>query len=177
MKEASKLLFVVIVIVLSSMACDLPLLPTPDSGPQLNTPPTEPPEPPPPQSSCDPVADEIHIAGSASNIKQVGGGSYPDNCSLFCMHVPPGYTGFSIWIQDFSVDLDLYVDTSLSILDVNNQGQWSSTNTGTEMDGVDIAIPGAEFPTGPLYIQVCSYSGVASSFTLNISALTANIGQ
>jgi hypothetical protein len=92
--------------------------------------------------------------------KSVQGGSYPDACEVFCLWVPDG-SRLDIGISDFDVDLDIYVDVDLSVLQFEDHGRWESNAYGTGDEEVTIYDPGGRY-----YMQVCSYEGVASSFTL-----------
>ncbi len=79
------------------------------------------------------------------------GGAYPDNCSLYSLSVPAGRR-LDIGIRDFTVDLDIYVDRNLSVLQYDDHGQWTSNDYGTGDESVTIYNP-----EGRYYIQVCAY--------------------
>jgi len=91
----------------------------------------------------------------------VSAGTYPDACNFYCLWVPDNGTSLEIGISDFDVDLDLYVDTNISVLAFEDHGQWESNAYGTGDEAVSIFNPGGRY-----YIQVCSYEGLASPFTL-----------
>jgi hypothetical protein len=93
--------------------------------------------------------------------KSVSGGSYPDACEVFCLWVPDG-SRLEIGISNFNVDLDIYVDVNLSVLQYEDHGQWESNAYGTVDESVSISNPGGRY-----YMQVCSYEGLASGFTLH----------
>ncbi|MGD8815440.1 MAG: PPC domain-containing protein [Anaerolineales bacterium] len=91
----------------------------------------------------------------------ISGGSYPDNCTVYCLWVPDNGSRLEIGISGFDTDLDLYVDTNLSVLEYEDHGQWESNDYGTGDESVSISNPGGRY-----YIQVCSYEGVPSGFTI-----------
>ena len=92
--------------------------------------------------------------------QRVQAGNYPDTCEFYCLWVPDG-SQLDIGISDFNVDLDLYVDTNISVLAFEDHGQWESNAYGDGDEEVSIFNPGGRY-----YIQVCSYEGLASTFLL-----------
>lgn len=92
--------------------------------------------------------------------EHVNRGGYPDCCEVYCLWVPEG-DRLEIGISDFDVDLDIYVDTDLTVLQFSDHGQWESNAYGTGDEQVTIYNPGGRY-----YIQVCSYEGLASDFVL-----------
>jgi len=94
---------------------------------------------------------------------QVEQGSYPASCSFYCLWVPESGSSLEIGISRFGVDLDMYVDTNLSVLasSETGTGRWESDNYGSGNESVTIGNP-----SGRYYIQVCSYEGEASTFNL-----------
>lgn len=108
--------------------------------------------------SCDPETQRVEMNQRLA--LQVEGGSYPDTCEVYCLWVPAG-SQLEIGISDFSVDLDIYVDVDLSVLAFSDHGRWESNAYGTGDEQVSIMNP-----EGRYYMQVCSYEGVASGFTL-----------
>jgi hypothetical protein len=92
----------------------------------------------------------------------ISGGSYPDTCTVFCLWVPDGGSSLDIGISGFDVDLDMYVDTNLSVLEYEDHGQWESNAYGTGDESVSISNPGGRY-----YIQVCSFEGTPSGFTID----------
>ena len=97
---------------------------------------------------------------NTSLIGYVTSGTYPDTCFVYCLSVPAGRS-LEIGIRDFSVDLDMYVDMDLSVLAYSDHGAWESNAYGTGDEAVSINNPAGEY-----YIQVCSYEGLASDFTV-----------
>jgi hypothetical protein len=88
-------------------------------------------------------------------------GGYPQSCSHFCLWVPDSGSSLDIGISRFNVDLDLYVDTDLSVIELDDHGQWESNNYGSGNESVTIENPGGRY-----YIQVCSFEGKASTFNM-----------
>jgi hypothetical protein len=108
---------------------------------------------------CDPQTERVEM--NTSLTYSVQGGTYPDACEVFCLWVPEG-SRLVIGIRDFNVDLDIYVDTDLSVLQYEDHGRWESNAYGTGDEQVTINNPGGRY-----YMQVCSYEGVPSSFDLH----------
>jgi hypothetical protein len=79
-------------------------------------------------------------------------GAYPGGTILYAVQVPSG-SSLTIGIADFTIDLDIYVDTDLSILDANDVGQWKSDAYGLGDESVAI-----RNPSGLYYIQVKTYN-------------------
>lgn len=90
----------------------------------------------------------------------VSGGTYPDTCGIYCLWVPEG-SSLEITISGFDSDLDLYVDTDLSVLEYGDHGLWVSNDYGNGDELVSIPDP-----SGRYFIQVCSYEGLQSDFTM-----------
>lgn len=112
------------------------------------------------KDACDPAAC---IEMNRSYDDHTTGGDYPVGCSLYSLTVPAGRR-LEIGIRDFTIDLDLYVDRNLSVLQYEDHGQWESNDYGTGDESITISNP-----DGRYYIQVCSYSvdeSVESDFTL-----------
>ena len=130
------------------------------------TPPIKTPVPPSPTNApeplvggdCDPDIERVEM--NTSITKSVQGGIYPETCEVFCLWVPRG-SWLDIRISGFGVDLDIYVDIDLSVLQWEDHGRWESNTYGTGDELVTISNPG-----GAYYMQVCSFDGVPSDFTL-----------
>lgn len=88
-------------------------------------------------------------------------GDYPDNCEFYCLWVPENGDQLQISISNFDVDLDLYVDTNISLMAFEDFGEWISNEFGDGDEFVQISNPGGRY-----YIQVCSPNVLASPFTL-----------
>ncbi len=151
-----------VVFILPILACGGTTSPTNTPVP----PPTDTPRPPTPTNTpepfvggeCDPVSERVEMNSSVT--RNVQGGTYPDTCEVYCLWVPDG-SRLDIGISDFDVDLDIYVDIDLSVLEYSDHGRWESNAYGTGDEEVNIYGPGGRY-----YMQVCSYEGVPSSFTL-----------
>jgi hypothetical protein len=109
--------------------------------------------------AVDPRAQLIEL-GQTYTEHISGGTAYPDNSKLYALVAPSG-SRLQIGISGFDVDLDIYVDTDLSLLDYDDHGTWQSNAYGTVDEEVSIGNP-----SGVYYIQVCSYEAVESDFTL-----------
>jgi hypothetical protein len=110
---------------------------------------------------CDPDTQRIEVNQQYTEFIQ--GAPYPDGCRVYCLWVPAG-SRLKLGIKDFTIDLDIYVDKDLSILEYSDHGQWSSNAYGTGDEEVTISNP-----EGRYYMQVCSYetaSTVKSNFTI-----------
>lgn len=107
---------------------------------------------------CDPNTERVVINTSVP--MSVSGGTYPDTCEIYCLWVLAG-SSLEIGISDFDVDLDIYVDTDLSVLEYGDRGEWRSNAYGTVDELVLIPEPGGRY-----YIQVCSYEALPSDFIL-----------
>jgi len=110
--------------------------------------------------ACD--TGTIALPANESMQGQVSGGAYPNNCVIYCLWVPEGGNQMDITISGFDEDLDMYVDQSLGILQEDDFGQWYSNDAGSGNESVNIEGPGGRY-----YIQVCSYEGTPSSFTID----------
>jgi len=105
--------------------------------------------------------DALPIEMNTTVEQSVQAGTYPDICEFYCLWVPEGGSRLDISITNFDVDLDLYVDTNISVLAFEDHGQWESNAYGDGDESVSIFGPGGRY-----YIQVCSYEGLASTFLL-----------
>ena len=104
--------------------------------------------------------DALPIEMNSETEQSVQAGTYPDTCEFYCLWVPDG-NQLDIGISNFNVDLDLYVDTNISVLAFEDHGTWESNDYGDGDEEVSIFNPGGRY-----YVQVCSYEGLASTFLL-----------
>lgn len=105
--------------------------------------------------------DAIPIDMNTTLQFEVQSGNYPDTCEFYCLWVPENGNQLEIGISNFDVDLDLYVDTNISVLAFEDHGAWESNAYGDGDESVWISPAGGRY-----YIQVCSYEGLYSPFTL-----------
>jgi hypothetical protein len=116
--------------------------------------------------TCDPrsaaIQPNVSVAGHIDATDQ----GYPDNCTYYCLWLPGGESGLDVTLSDFSVDLDLYMVYGEYDEILNSDPEsatWSSNEFGTADEVVSVPNPGTD---AAYYIEVCSYEGSASDFTL-----------
>jgi hypothetical protein len=125
--------------------------------------PTRTPPPAEPVGSCESTDQELEL-GRAYNLDVPASRTYPGPCHYYCVRVPEGGETLEFSLTGFDVDLNIYVDRDLSVLEYSDHGQWESSTSGSGDEFVSIFSPEG----GPYYAQVCSYEGLASAFTLQI---------
>jgi hypothetical protein len=143
--------------------------PTPTATPTATATPTVTPTPVPtrtpppaePVGSCESTDQELEL-GRAYNLEVPASRTYPGPCHYYCVRVPEGGERLEFSLTGFDVDLNIYVDRDLSVLEYSDHGQWESSASGSGDEFVLIFSPEG----GPYYAQVCSYNGLASPFTL-----------
>lgn len=91
-------------------------------------------------------------------------GSYPDNCQYYCVDVTAGSNQLDIELAGMEVDLDIFVqfDNPVFTSDPNAPDTWTSNEYGTTDEFVNIPGPSE----GTYYLEICSYEGDPSPFTL-----------
>ena len=149
MEKKIPILVPIVLLILLAMACDLPFLGNGDGGDSSFV-----------GGECESGTTRLQMNTRTSG--QVSGGPYPDNCTVYCLWVPDDGSRLEIGISGFDTDLDMYVDTNLSVLQFDDHGQWESNDFGTGDESVSISNPGGRY-----YIQICSYENVASGFTID----------
>jgi len=145
MKSKWSILFVIVLFVLPALACG-PFSSSTTSSETFTG------------GDCD--SGSIRVEMNTTTQQSVSAGDYPDSCKYYCLWVPEDGSKLDIGIRDFDIDLDMYVDTDLSVLTFEDHGQWESNAYGDGDESVSISNPGGRY-----YIQVCSYEGLASNFT------------
>jgi hypothetical protein len=113
---------------------------------------------------CEGNTTRLNVNASA-NGNITGGTSFEQVYQMFCLWVPDNGSRLTIQISGFSssVDLDLYVDREYStLLSESGFGEWYSNGVNTTSEEVTINNPGGRY-----YIQVVSYDGSPSSFTIS----------
>jgi hypothetical protein len=151
MKSKRYLLLIIVLFVLPALACGLP---NTNTSSDTNTTSEETFV----GGECD--SGSIRIDMNTSTQQSVDAGDYPASCRYYCLWVPEDGNKLDIGISNFDIDLDMYVDTDLSVLTFEDHGEWESNAYGDGDESVSI-----NNPDGRYYIQVCSYEGLASSFT------------
>ena len=96
------------------------------------------------------------------------GSGYPGNCQRWCTRVPEGGSTLGIDLTGFVVDLDLYVANTFEGITgeeiiYGETYTWMSRMGGTADEGVAIDGPAG----GTYYIEVCSFNGDPSPYTLS----------
>ncbi|MEZ0396142.1 MAG: PPC domain-containing protein [Anaerolineales bacterium] len=113
---------------------------------------------------CEGNSTRLNMNSSASG-RIAGGTTFEQVYQMFCLWVPDNGSRLVIEISGFGtdVDLDLYVDRSYNnLLSESGFGEWYSNDVGTTSEQVTINNPGGRY-----YIQVVSYDGSPSSFTIS----------
>jgi hypothetical protein len=152
MKSKRTLLFIGLLFLLPALACGIPnITTTTDTNTTSEETFTG--------GECD--SGSIRLEMNTSTQQSVDAGNYPDSCRYYCLWVPEDGSSLEIGISNFDIDLDMYVDTDLSVLTFEDHGEWESNAYGDGDESISI-----DNPSGRYYIQVCSYEGLASSFTM-----------
>jgi len=122
--------------------------------------------------TCDAPAVAIGLGTAVESALEATSDPYPATATYYCVGVPPGTDRLTIDLTGLSADLDLYVGFG-SIESVQGfetaEGEtydWLSNQFGTGDERVEIANP----ETGVYYMEVVSYAGEGSEFTLRAAA-------
>jgi hypothetical protein len=169
------LLMVFVTLMLAILACGPISEPTPTP---TNTPvpptatPRPSPTPRPTPVTCESLGDRastvpIELGESYDYQMPASAGYYPSNCLYYCVGVPDSLGALDIGIENFSIDLNLYIGRgSIDVLndsDVVDGSDWYSHHT-VDAQAESVSIPA---PIGDVYyIEVCSYDGRPGAFTL-----------
>ncbi len=121
-------------------------------------------------ASCDNPAQPIALGSTTQSQLAATRNPYPANATYYCVDVPGGTRNVTIQLSGLSADLDLYVGhgaiSTVQGVDIS-QGQnyqWKSNAYQNVDETVEIANPQA----GIYYIEVVSFEGNGSNFTLNV---------
>ena len=163
-----KIVFAGVALMLVGLACTCGgLIPEVPGGDPL-----PPPDGPPPAvgGSCDPLSTAIQPGTGYSGSLAATAEDYPANCAYYCVYAPPGAGALDVSLSDFDVDLDMYMGygdiTSVRGADPDAT-PWVSNEFGTDDEFISIPNPAAD---SAYYIEICSYEGEASNFTLQATA-------
>lgn len=116
----------------------------------------------PPALTCEAPANPIMI-GAMTHGEITAAQSYPENARYYCFSIPEGVQSLTVTLSGMTADLDLYVGSgSITSVQGNEAYEWMSNVTGTADDTITVNQPAA----GVYYVEVVSYEGVASRFTL-----------
>lgn len=119
--------------------------------------------------TCEAPAAAIAMGGTMNgDIPAVQ--SYPENARYYCFQTPQGATSVTVTVSGMSADLDLFMGSN-TISSVQGQAlqqgqtyEWMSRNEGTADDSVTITNP----TPGIYYIEIVSYQGEASPYTISV---------
>ncbi len=122
--------------------------------------------------TCDPPAVAMGLGTAVESAMEATSDPYPATATYYCVGVPPGTSRLTIDLTGLSADLDLYVGLGSieSVQGFETQAgetyDWLSNQFGTGDERVEITDPEA----GVYYIEVVSYAGEGSEFTLRAAA-------
>lgn len=121
-----------------------------------------------PQSAgavCDPDAIPLVLGTPTEGVIEATGLPYPANAVYYCVEIPRATGRVTVDLTGMTSDLDLYVGLG-SIADVQYQWDWESAGGGTAEEHIAIAPP----PAGLYYLEVLSFLGERSGFTILVTA-------
>ncbi|MCR6643777.1 MAG: PPC domain-containing protein [Terricaulis sp.] len=112
--------------------------------------------------TCEAPANPIMI-GAMTHGEITAAQSYPENARYYCFSIPQGVQSATVTLSGMTADLDLYVGSgSITSVQGNEAYEWMSNVSGTGDDTITINQPVA----GVYYVEVVSYEGLASRFSL-----------
>jgi hypothetical protein len=124
----------------------------------------------PAPAACDPPAVGIAVGAPVQSQLQATSRPYPANATYYCFAAPAGAQSLTISLTGLAADLDLYVGhgsiTTVQGVDLSRGDtyQWKSNDFGSGDEHVTINQP----QPGIYYIEIASYEGQASPFTLSV---------
>jgi len=123
-------------------------------------------------TSCESLDDRastvlITLGETYSEEMHSSAGSYPGNCLYYCLGVPANLSSLDIGITGFENELNLYIGRgSIDVLNDNDVSGGSDWYSHTAQDGVDESVSIPSPVSDVYYIEVCSFDGRPSPFTL-----------
>ncbi len=130
-------------------------------------PPAEP-LPEPAEVVCDQQAAPIKVNEAYRPTMHQTGDGYPATCQYYAVTAPEGYAQLDVAVSGMSADLDISVQYGACAFknEWESDGDtWSSNQDGTADEAIRISAPLA----GTYFVEVCSYSGDATPYTLSTS--------
>lgn len=121
-------------------------------------------------ASCDAPAAPMALGASVQAQLQATRQPYPANATYYCFAAPAGVQSITISLTGLAADLDLYVGygsiRTVQGVDLSRGDtyQWKSNAFGSVDEMVTISAP----QPGIYYIEIASYEGQASPFTLSV---------
>ena len=121
-------------------------------------------------ASCDNPAQPIALGSTTQSQLAATRNPYPANATYYCVDVPAGTRNVTIQLSGLSADLDVYVGhgaiSTVQGVDISagQNYQWKSNAYQNVDETVEIANPQA----GIYYIEIVSFEGNGSPFTLNV---------
>lgn len=119
--------------------------------------------------TCEAPAAAVAMGGTM-NGNITAAQSYPENARYYCFQVAQGAGSVTVTLSGLQADLDLFIGSN-GIASVQGQAleqgqtyEWMSRNEGTADDSVTINSPAA----GVYYVEIVSYQGEASNYTLAV---------
>jgi len=121
-------------------------------------------------ASCDSPAQPIALGSTTQSQLAATRQPYPANATYYCIDVPAGTRNVSIQLSGLSADLDVYVGhgaiSTVQGVDISagQNYQWKSNAYQNVDENVQIPNP----QPGIYYIEIVSFEGNGSPFTLNV---------
>lgn len=147
---------------------------TPTATPTPTSTPTPTPTPTPTRTPTPTITPTFAAGDCHSGTQRLGmnqslngrinaGNSFYDVIAMYCLWVPQNGSRLEINLTNFTADLDIYVSRSYEeLMSPSGFGEWYSRAGGTTPERVVISNPGGRY-----YIQVVSYTGAGSNFTIS----------
>lgn len=114
---------------------------------------------------CDPAAVPLVLGTATEGAIEATELPYPANAVYYCVEVPRATDEVTVDLTGMTTDLDLYVGIG-SIEDAQYHSDWGSADWGTADEHIAITQP----PAGLYYLEVLSFLGEQSGFTILMTA-------